>query len=47
MKLNTLEHIYTSLRDEKHAVVVPNAVANRARRALERMFSVMGEVTKP
>jgi quinolinate synthase len=47
MKLNTLEHIYTSLRDEKHVVVVPNAVANKARRALERMFSVMGEANKP
>jgi quinolinate synthase len=42
MKLNSLEHIYTSLRDEKHVVVVPTAVANKARHALEEMFSVVG-----
>lgn len=42
MKLNTLQRIYTSLRDEKHLVVVPPATAKRAQRALERMFEAVG-----
>lgn len=46
MKLNTLERIYTSLRDEKQVVSVPSSIANKARHALEKMFDVVGEVTK-
>ena len=40
MKLNTLDSIYTSLKEEQHAVVVPESVAGRARKALLRMFEV-------
>jgi len=45
MKLNTLERVYTSLRDEKQVVTVPTSIANKARHALEKMFDVVGEVT--
>jgi len=40
MKLNTLDRIYLSLKEEKHAVVVPESVAVHARKALQRMFEV-------
>jgi quinolinate synthase len=40
MKLNTLDRIYMSLKEEKHAVVVPESVAAHARKALQRMFEV-------
>ena len=40
MKLNTLDRIYLSLKEEKHAVVVPESVAAKARKALQRMFEV-------
>jgi quinolinate synthase len=40
MKLTTLERIYASLNEEKHVVTVPEAVANKARASLERMFEV-------
>jgi quinolinate synthase len=42
MKLNTLDRIYTSLKEEKHVVKVPSAVAAKARVALQRMFDVKG-----
>ena len=42
MKLNTLERLYLSLKEEKHSIVVPDAVARKARRALEKMFSILG-----
>ncbi len=38
MKLNTLDRIYASLKDEKYVVKVPEAIAEKARLALERMF---------
>jgi len=38
MKLNTLERLYTALKEEKHVITVPESVAKRARKALERMF---------
>jgi len=41
MKMHTLEKLYLSLRDEKHEVRVPEEVARRARRAIERMFELM------
>jgi len=40
MKLNTLERIYLSLKDEKHPVTVPSSVAKKALKALERMVSL-------
>jgi quinolinate synthase len=40
MKLNTLERLYTSLKEEKHVITVPEPVAKRARKALERMFEI-------
>lgn len=40
MKLTTLDRVYASLKDEKHVVEVPEAVAKKARVALERMFQV-------
>lgn len=40
MKLNTLDRIYTSLNEEKYLVKVPQNVAEKARKALERMFQV-------
>ncbi len=40
MKLTTLERIYTSLKEEKHPIKVPESVANKARLALQRMFEV-------
>ena len=40
MKLNTLERIYTSLKEEKHIIKVPEHIADKARLSLERMFQV-------
>lgn len=40
MKLNTLERIYISLKEEKHAVKVSDPIASKARKALERMFEI-------
>jgi quinolinate synthase len=40
MKLITLERLYASLKQEKHVVKVPEAVAGKARAALERMFKI-------
>ena len=40
MKLTTLDRVYTALKEEKHVVKVPEATAEKARVALERMFQV-------
>jgi quinolinate synthase len=40
MKLTTLERLYASLKEEKHVVQVPEAVAKKARASLERMFQI-------
>jgi quinolinate synthase len=40
MKLNTLERLYASLKEEKFVVEVPPKVAAKARASLERMFQV-------
>jgi len=41
MKLNTLERVYLSLKDERYLVTVPNSVASKARKALERMVAIV------
>jgi quinolinate synthase len=40
MKLTTLDRLYTSLKEEKYLIRVPEKVASKARTALERMFQV-------
>jgi len=40
MKLNTLERLYLALKEEKHVVTVPEPIAKKARKALERMFEI-------
>ncbi|MCJ7762412.1 quinolinate synthase NadA, partial [Candidatus Bathyarchaeota archaeon] len=40
MKLTTLDRLYAALKEEKHAVKVPDAIAKKARTALERMFEI-------
>lgn len=40
MKLNTLDRIYTALKEEKYVVTVPEPVARQARKALQRMFEL-------
>jgi quinolinate synthase len=40
MKLNTLERLYVSLKEEKHIVTVPESIAKQARKALEKMFEL-------
>jgi len=40
MKLNTLEKVLWSLEDLEHRVVVPEDVARRGRRAIERMLEI-------
>ena len=42
MKLNTLERVYLSLKEERYPITVPNAVAKKAREALEKMFFILG-----
>ncbi len=40
MKLNTLERIFRSLKEEEYVVTVPEPVAEKAREALEKMFEL-------
>ena len=40
MKMITLEKLRDSLRDEKYEVTVPEGIAVRARRAIERMLAI-------
>ena len=40
MKLTTLERIYSSLKEEKHLITVPKNTAEKARKALDRMFAL-------
>ena len=40
MKMNTLEDVYTTLRDETHQIYIPPEIATKARVALEKMFKL-------
>jgi quinolinate synthase len=40
MKLNTLDRLYSALREEKYPIRVQESVAKKARKALERMFAL-------
>jgi len=40
MKLNTLEKLYAALKEEKYVVTVPEPIAKKARKALEKMFEI-------
>ena len=40
MKLTRLEQLYAALKEEKNVIMVPEAVAKKARGSLERMFAV-------
>jgi len=40
MKLNTLDRLYASLKEEKHLVTVPQPIAKKARKALEKMLEL-------
>lgn len=44
MKLTTLDRLYTTLREEKYVVTVPEDIAVKARKSLERMFESAGSV---
>ena len=41
MKLNTLERVYYSLKTEQTQITVPPAVAKKARKALEKMYTLL------
>ncbi len=47
MKLTTLESLERSLETMTHRIVVPEAIANRARLAIERMVSIGSPVLEP
>jgi len=40
MKLNTLERIYLALKEERFPMTVPNPIATKARKSLEKMFEL-------
>jgi quinolinate synthase len=42
MKLHTLQKVKNSLINEKFRVKVPEEIANKARKAVERMLEVSG-----
>jgi len=46
MKLNTLEKLYVALKEEKHVVKVPDTIATKARKALEKMFEITNQKVK-
>jgi len=41
MKLNTLERLYIALKEEIHSVTIPKSVMMKARKTLEKMFSLV------
>jgi quinolinate synthase len=42
MKLNTLDRLYSALKEEKHLIRVPEPIAAQARKALEKMLELGG-----
>jgi len=46
MKLNTLERLYLSLKEENHIVTLSKSIAAKARKALDNMFSLTPGLTK-
>jgi len=40
MKLNTLDRLYAALKQEKYAITVPESIAKKARKALEKMLAL-------
>jgi quinolinate synthase len=44
MKLTTLDRLYTALKEERYVVTVPEGIAAKARKSLERMFESTGSV---
>jgi quinolinate synthase len=40
MKLNTIDRLYAAMKEEKHLVAVPQPIAKKARKALERMLEL-------
>jgi quinolinate synthase len=40
MKLNTLDRLYTALKEEKNVITVPETIAKKARKALEKMLEL-------
>jgi quinolinate synthase len=40
MKLTTLDRLYSSLKEEKYVVKVPDSIAKKARSSIERMFEI-------
>jgi len=41
MKLNTLERLYLALKEEKYQVTIPKPIVEKARKALDSMFSTV------
>ncbi len=41
MKLNNLENVYSALKEEKHEVRLDGEIAERAKKAVKRMFEVL------
>ncbi len=46
MKKHTLQNLYEALRDEKNVVTVPESIAGRARKAIERMLELSGRAAR-
>jgi quinolinate synthase len=40
MKMNTLERIFLSLKEEEYVITIPESIARKARKALEKMLSL-------
>ena len=40
MKLNTLDRLYSALKNDEYSVTVPEPIARKARKALQRMFEL-------
>jgi quinolinate synthase len=47
MKVTTLPKVRTALERLQHHITVPSAIADRARRAIERMVAIGGNAKQP